>query len=128
VISRLVGFLLLFEAALTIAWLTSLLSTMRVYGALTIVLMAARAVVGALQFVAWVLLSRTTRGAGTLPPSAVPIARAAVSASAVLFVAEVGFRLSPSNLDPTFRWMYVLAYWLYAGVVLAVLARIGRAQ
>ncbi len=126
-VSRIVALLFLVEAALTIAWLTSLLSTIRIYGGVTLTLMAARAVVAALQFSGWMLLSRA-QGASAAPRPGIPIAGIAIIASALLTTVEVGWRLTPSNLDPTFRWPFIAGYWVYAAAVIGVLARVARAQ
>jgi hypothetical protein len=41
--------------------------------------------------------------------------------SAVLLTIETGWRLTPTDLDPTWRWPLVAAYWVYAlGAVYAL--------
>jgi len=66
-----------------------------------------RGLVGALQFTSgWLLLTRR------LP--AVVRAQAALVASALLVVLESGFRLVPTNALPTYRWVWVAVYAVYA--------------
>jgi hypothetical protein len=119
VLKKLPAACLLLEGALTVIWLTSLLSTLSVYSGLTLAVIAARGVVGALQLTSgwWLLAARLVAPA---------LAIAAVVASALLTVVEVGLRLSPSNLDPTFRWPFVAVYLLYCALVIWLLTR-GRA-
>ena len=79
----------------------------RLIGATVLVLIGVRAAVGAVEVVAaWLLL----RGS----MSSRPLAIAALAASAVLVPLETGWRLVPTNLDPTYRWWLVGAYWAYA--------------
>ena len=107
---------LLIEAALTALWVTGLLSTLSVYDARTLAVIGARGFVGTLQLTsAWLLL------AGRLP--ARTFAVAAFALSAILIVAELGARLSPSNLDPTFRWPIVALYSVYATTMIWLLTR-----
>jgi hypothetical protein len=53
--------------------------------------------------------------------SAPTLARWALGLSAALLALEIGFHLSPSNLDPTYRWPLVWAYAVYALVAIFVL-------
>lgn len=107
---------LLIEGALTVMWVTGLLSTLAVYRGPTLALIALRGLTGALQLTSgWWLL------AGRL--SAPALATVSVIASAVLTVVEVGFRQSPSNLDPTFRWPFVAVYGAYGALMVWLLTR-----
>jgi hypothetical protein len=115
------AFALLIEGALTVLWLTGLLSTLVVYRWSTLGLIAIRALIGALQLTSgwWLLAGRMAAPA---------LATTAVAASALLTVAEVGFRLSPSNLDPTFRWPFVAVYAAYCALMVRLLTRGRRAK
>lgn len=107
VVTTLAGWALFVEGALTVVWLTSLLSTLSVYRGVTLALIAARAAVGALQITsAWWLFDRRL--------SAPTIASASLLFSAILRLFEIGLRLSPGDLDPSFRWHAVVAYAAYA--------------
>lgn len=113
---RFIAACLFVEGALTVAWLTSLLSTIGVYDARTLAIIGARGVVGTLQLTsAWLLL-------GQRMPARV-FASWAFVLSAILIVLEIGARLSPSNLDPTFRWTVVALYGVYATVMSLLLTR-----
>ena len=116
---RLVAACLLVEGALTVMWLTSLLSTLAAYDFLTLTIIAARGLVGALQLTSgWLLL-------GERLPARI-FASWAFALSAILLAVELGARLSPSNLDPTFRWPAVVLYSVYATTMIWLLTR-GRA-
>ena len=114
--TNLIAVPLLLEGALTVIWVTRLLSTLAVYGGLTLALIGVRGLVGAMQLTSGVWLLSNRLAAPTL-------AAASLVASALLLVVEVGLRQSPSNLDPTFRWQFVIAYALYAAVMIALLTR-----
>jgi hypothetical protein len=112
---------LLVEGALTVMWLTNLLSTLSVYRGVTFAFIALRGLVGAMQLTSgWWLLSKR--------PAAPALATASLAASAVLTVAEVGLRLAPSNLDPAFRWPFVTVYAVYAAFMVALLTRARRSK
>lgn len=97
-------------------WLAGLLPGLGRRGALVLVLIGVRAAVGAVEVVAaWLLL----RGS----MSSRPLAAAALAASAVLVPLETGWRLVPTNLDPTYRRWLVGAYWVYAATALWVLRK-----
>jgi len=104
---RLLGLLLVAEGVSTAVWLAQLLPTLGWRDRSSVALMAARAVVGAMQLTSgwWVSTRR--------PPGAV-LARWALVLSAVLTTFEFGARLTPTDLDPTYRWPLVWAYWVYA--------------
>lgn len=110
------GYLLVLESALTAFWFANHLSTFSVYRGVTLAIVLARVVVGVLQFAGgWMLVKER-------PPGFL-FARVAAACSAVLFVLEVGLRLGPSNLDPSFRWLAVAAYGVYAAVIVALVTR-----
>ena len=102
-----VSVLLVVEGLTGALRLAGLLPTLQVYGPLTVGLLLIRGLISALQCTGgwWLAGGR---------PTAAPIIRAAMIASAVLTVLETGLRLTPSNLDPTFRWWVVAAYGVYA--------------
>ena len=104
------------EGALTALWLTRLLSTLAAYDGFVLALIAARSLAGALQLTSasWLLSHRL---------AAPTLAAASLVVSALLRVVEVGLRQSPSNLDPSFRWHFVIAYALYAAVMVVLLTR-----
>ena len=77
------------------------------YRPLTIGMLVLRALVGVLQFAGgWTLNGRRPVGRA--------IARSSLVASAVLTTLELGFRLAPTSLFPSYRWPVVAIYWLYA--------------
>lgn len=103
-------FLLIAEAVGSALRLAQLAGTLVVYGPVALGLLALRGLVAAVQLTTgWQLLS----GRAT----AAPLARMAVLASAVLTALETGFRLAPTNIDPSLRWYLVAAYWLYAAAM-----------
>ena len=110
------GPLLMIEALVTSVWIARHLSGLMARDAVTIAIVVARGLVGALALVSgmW-LIDRRPIGAAT--------ARVALVASAVLTTLELGWRLAPSNLDPAWRWPVVAGSWIYAAVWLIVLGR-----
>lgn len=101
------AFLLSLEAIVTVIWIAGLLPSMAAYDASVLGLIAGRAIVAAALFMGgWLLLHQR--------PAAAPIARSALLVSAGLMTVEIGFRMAPTNLDPTFGWPVVMLYWLYA--------------
>jgi hypothetical protein len=111
-----VPFVLLAEGIWTALWLAGLLPVMGVHSRAVIGVITARAIVGVGQIMAgrWLLARR---------PGAARLGQVVVAASAVLLVVELGARMSPSNLDPTFRWPVAGLYWLYASVMVWSLNR-----
>ena len=96
------------EAVNAALWVVHLLPSLAVRDRTTIALVLLRAGVSGLQIASGVFL-RTGRLSGPA------VARWALAASAVLVPFETGWRLVPTNLDPTYRWWLVGGYWLYAG-------------
>jgi hypothetical protein len=116
VIGRFAAWLLIIDALLTGVWLANQLPMIAAHDPLVIVLLLARSLTAAALFMGgWLLLGDR--------PAAAPIARSALLVSAALITVEIGFRQTPSNLDPTFRWPVVVLYWLYA---LAIRWYLGR--
>ena len=104
---QLLALLLVLEGIATPIWIARLLPSLAAYDALVLVVIVARLVTAAGLFMGgWLLTNQR--------PAAAPIARAALLVSAVLTTMEIGFRMAPSNLDPTFRWPVVALYWVYA--------------
>ena len=114
-----VGYLLVFESALTAMWFANHLSAFSVYLGVTLVVVLVRAATGALQFAGgWMLLNGR--------PPGIPVAGFAMVWSALLFVFEAGLRFGPTSLDPSLRWLAVAAYGLYAAAIVALLTRARR--
>src|SRR6476660_2671179 len=97
---RVVALLLIAEGVWTLMWLTQLLSSLGWRDKSSVALILARRRSSALPLARWVLL-----------------------VSAVLFTLEIGWRLTPTDLDPTYRWPLVLAYWVYAVVAFLFVRR-----
>ena len=113
---RILGLLLTAEGAWTLVWLTQLLSSLGWRDRLSVALILTRGVVGAMQLTTgWGLASRR--------PSALALARWVLAASAVLLTIETYSRLTPTDLDPTYRWPLVVAYWVYALVAILFVRR-----
>lgn len=116
-----VALLLALEALNSLLWASRILSAAPAYDLLVLCLVGVRVVVSAMQGAsAWMLVTHA------LP--AVPVARMAFGASAVLLVFEVGMRLSPSSLPPGVRGPVVVAYVLYAASCAAGLTRLDRSE
>jgi hypothetical protein len=99
--------LLAIEGGVTLLKTTTLVYTIAAYDPVTIVIIASRALVAAgLITSAWLLAN------DALPARA--IARAAVVASAVLYIFDAGLALAPSIAPVFFRTEFLIAYWLYA--------------
>jgi hypothetical protein len=99
------------EALYTALWLAGLLPGLAGRNAVALGLISGRATVAAVQGVAaWLLLSRSTSGQA--------FATAALIGSAPLLPFETGWRLAPTNLDPTYSWWVVGAYWMYAAAAI----------
>ncbi len=111
---RVLGFLLIAEGVSTLFWLVMLLPSLGWRDRSSVAVIVVRGVIGALQLVSgWGLASRNA--------SAPALARWALGISAALLALEIGFHLSPSNLDPTYRWPLVWAYAAYALVAIVIL-------
>jgi hypothetical protein len=104
--------LLLLEAAFSGMWIWGLLPGIAARDMTTLVLVSTRAAVSVFQMISFWCL-RTDR------PFAAILSQRTLLAAGILMTLEVGFRLAPTNLDPSFRWHVVIAYWAY--VALAVL-------
>jgi len=113
---RILSLLLIAEGVWTLVWLTQLLSSLGWRDKSSVAVILMRGIVGAMQLsTGWGLASRR--------PSAVSLARWVLLCSAGLLTIEIGGRLTPTDLDPTYRWPVVIAYWLYASAVVWLLRR-----
>jgi hypothetical protein len=99
--------LIFIEVAVNSLWIAGLISSMADRDPLTWILFLTRLVLTALELrAANLLLNEHEAG---------PVfSRHVLRASAALLTLERGFRLMPSNLDPTFNWWVVALYWVYA--------------
>ena len=114
-----IAFLLIAEAVWTLTRVAALVYTIAAYGPVTVVLIAARGVVAAMQATGGALLLQRQ-------PAAAAIARAALVASAVLRTLEAGFQLAPSGFPAFWRREVVTVYWIYALASVWWLSRSGR--
>jgi hypothetical protein len=113
--------LLAVEALNSTLWAARIISAAPAYDAVVLFMVLLRVAVSALQGVsAWMLTGRA------LP--AIAFARPAFALSAVLLVFEIGFRLSPSSIQPGLRLPSVAAYILYALSCIRALALVERAE
>jgi hypothetical protein len=112
----LIAILLMVEAVWTLPRLAAVVYTIAAYDPLAIALIAARAIVTAMQATAAMLLMQRR-------PQAPPIARIALAAAAVLLTLEAGFNLAPGPVYSFWRWQVVTIYWLYAGSAVWWLSR-----
>ena len=111
-----VASLLLLEGLSTGVTTVTRLPSLALYPALTMAILAARAVVGVMQFAGgWMLLR------GQLPGAF--FGRVALLASAALITLELGFDLAPTSLFHTYHWPVVIAYWAYALLAVLVLTK-----
>lgn len=108
---------LLFEGVSGAVWVAGLISMLQAYGVLTAVLVVARGLAGALQCAGGVML--LTRR----PPGQV-FGQLGFASGAVLATLETGFRFVPTNSFPTYRWVWVAIYWVYALGMIALLRRL----
>jgi hypothetical protein len=113
--------LLVLEALNALLWAARIASAAAVYDTVVLIMVLLRVLVSALQGVsAWLLAGRA------LP--AVALARFAFALSAVLLVLEIGFRLSPSSVQPGLRLPIVAAYVAYALTCIRGLRYLARAE
>jgi len=113
--------LLVVEALNALLWAARIVSAAAAYDTVVLVMVLFRVLVSALQGVsAWLLAGRA------LP--AVALARLAFALSAVLLVLEIGFRLSPSSVQPGLRLPIVAAYAAYALTCIRGLGYVARAE
>ena len=108
--------LLLLEGFWTALWLAGLLPSMAAHSGRVVTVITLRATIGVAQIVAARFLLAGRAGARAL-------AQLALIGSATVLTIELGARMSPSNLDPSWRWPVVAAYWIYAAAMSALLRR-----
>ena len=107
------------EGVLGALWVAEQVPSIATVAVAPLLVIVARAVAGALQLTSgWLLIARR------LP--AVAIARVAVLASVVVTTVGIGGRLTPTDMDPAFRWYAVAIYAAYAGGLLIGLRHLGR--
>ena len=104
---RLLALLLIAEGTWSAFSIATLLPTLAIYPGRVVALLALRAAVAAAECSGgWSLATHGRAGPA--------LARWALAASAILTTFEVGWRLTPTDLWPGYRWYYVCGYWLYA--------------
>src|SRR4029079_13182061 len=111
---RVVRALLLLEALRTALWISHLLAGLPGRDLVAVILIVLRAAVGTMQLVSFMLLLRVI-------PAGRRLAIWSLGCSAVLTTIELGWRLTPTNTDPTYRWWLVAGYWGYAAGAIWVL-------
>jgi hypothetical protein len=115
----LVAAILIVEALGTAVWMAAHVNGLFTFSALVLVVVAARALVAMLQFTGgWLLFSRR--------PQAPAIALAAVSSSAVLTTVDVWWRITPSDLDPSHRWVVIGIYLTWSALAWWYLRQLSR--
>jgi uncharacterized membrane protein (DUF2068 family) len=115
-----IALLLGIEALVGLQGLARFVEIAAAYDATVWLMAALRGVVTVLQGTAAWTLWRAA------PPGPL-FARVAVVSSAVVLTLEIGAHLAPSSLPPGTRGPVIVAYWVYAAVVLLVLRRLSRA-
>ena len=113
---RLLGTLLIVEAALAGLSTLQSLHALAGYDAMAVALILARAATGALQLMSGFLLVEGR-------PSGAALGQAALLCSAIVTTLTVGFRLAPSDVYYWIRWEFVAGYWIYAVAAIWVLRR-----
>ncbi len=113
---RLLGFVLLLEAALAALATLRAVPSLPGYDAIANIVILARAAVGALQLAGGLMLVERK-------PPGPALARAALLASAVVTMLVVGLRLAPSDVYYWIRWQFVASYWAYVLVGIWILRR-----
>jgi hypothetical protein len=115
-VRRLVGAILIVEAAIAALGTLQSIPALPGYDAIAIVLILARAGIGALQLISGVLLMEQ-RGSGPA------LATIALGLSAIVTTMVVGFRWAPSDVYYWYRWQFVAGYWVYAVIGVLYLRR-----
>jgi hypothetical protein len=111
-----VALLLLLEGFWTALWIAGLLPSLAGHSSRVVTVITLRATVGVAQIMAARFLLAGRAGGRA-------IAQVALIGSAALLTIELGARMSPSNLDPSWRWPVVAAYWIYAAALSVRLRR-----
>jgi hypothetical protein len=120
-VRRLIGAILILEAAIAGLATLQAIPALAGYDAIAVVLILARAAIGALQLIGGVqLLERRESGPR--------LATAALTLSAIVTTMVVGFRWAPSDVYYWYRWQFVAGYWIYAGAAVWYLRRQMRRQ
>jgi hypothetical protein len=103
----LLGLLLVVEGLSTGLWIARIVPMLSYLNALIIALAILRGLTGAMQTVGGFSLLAGRR-------HTIGLCQVSLIASAMLTTLEIGARIAPSNLDPTWRWPLTGAYWVYA--------------
>lgn len=119
--ARVVAGLLLAEAVMNGMWVARLIPRLHLYGLLVGAFVVLRAAVAALQGTAGMMIV-----AGR--PAAILFGQRALLLSAGLLTFELGARIAPTNLFPSWRWPAVGLYWTYALAAIWVLERAARRE
>jgi len=107
VLSRLLAFLLIAESLFHARYVAGLLPVLAGYDVVAVVLIVARGLIAALQFMGgWTL--------ATSRPAARPLASTALIAAAALTTLDVGLDLAPTSVYHWLRWQVTGGYWAYA--------------
>jgi len=106
---RVVRALLLLEALSGGLWIARLLPGLPARAGVTSMLVLLRAAISVAQLASFILLLRQNS-------AGLRWGRFSLLASALLIIPEIGWRLAPTNTDPTYRWHFVAVYWIYAAV------------
>ncbi|HEX7780084.1 MAG TPA: hypothetical protein VF424_12625 [Vicinamibacterales bacterium] len=115
-VRRLLGVILIGEAALAGFSVTQSLPALPGYDAISIALILAGGAVGALQAVSGLMLLEGR-------PQGAALGQASLVLSAILTLLVVGFRLAPSDVYYWLRWKYVAGYLVYAVVGMWILQK-----
>src|SRR5260221_13757641 len=112
ILTRVIAFLLVLESSMAALWIAGLLPTLAIRGWRTSLLVGCRAGVSACELSGAVSLYGR-RGPGPT------LSSWALLASAILTTFELGWGLTPTDLDFPFRWWFFGVYWIYASVASA---------
>ena len=118
---RVIGAILIVEAAVAGLATLQAIPALAGYDAIAVVLILARAVIGALQLISGVQLLERRESGPTL-------ATTALALSAIVTTMVVGFRWAPSDIYYWYRWQFVAGYWIYAAAAIWYLRRQMRRQ
>jgi hypothetical protein len=113
---RLLGLILIVEAALAGLSVLRSLPALPGYDAIAVALILAGGAVGALQAASGVLLLERK-------PQGRALGQTALVLSAVLTTLIVGVRLAPSDIYYWIRWEFTAGYWTYALIGIWILRR-----
>jgi hypothetical protein len=116
-----VAVLLIGEAGLTALRLGGLLTMLAVYDWPVLALSLVRGAVAMAQCAAGLMWLNHR-------PRAPAFARGSLLASASLLVLELGVGLAPRSVFPSYRWVVVGSYWIYALAVIGLIQWLTRSS